>query len=100
MGDSLLHKGLYVEAIELGTQKVQILLANKDFKQADEIAGAALTLMMDVRDRDGSSVAKTLVDDAKRSRVEADIRSQLYANKHLFHVPDALVVDPGMNKRI
>merc|ERR1712037_60426 len=118
--DSLLHKGLYVEAIELGTQKVQILhesgnrkgeadamlslakilIANKDFKQADEIAGGALTLMMDVRDRDGSSVAKTLVDDAKRSRVETDIRSQLDANKHLFHVPDALVVDPGMNKRI
>merc|ERR1712013_138080 len=114
--DILLGDGLYFDAVTLGGERAallanagerkleaeahltlgKLLLDNKDFKHADLLSQTALTMLMELRDKDGASIAKSQIEAAKNQRVAAEIQKQIDANAHLIHMPDALVIDPGM----
>jgi len=118
--DCLIHKGNHSDAIALANERCTLLgqagerkleaeayqglgklhLQQKDYKRADEVSQSALTMFMELRDKDGAALAKQQIEEAKQERVGAEIRAQIDANSHLFHMPDALRIEPGMNKKI
>jgi len=118
--EMLLDAGLYFEAVKVGKECVStfrnagdagaeadamiklggVMMKHDDYEKAGKLAEVAMTVYAGVNNMQGLKSAKDLLDGAKHAKAVEEIEASIGKASGGMHVPKALIVDPGLNKRV
>merc|ERR1712050_247493 len=77
-----------------------IYLGGGKHEQGGKVAEMALAILYGINDQEAMTKAKQLVDSSKHAQVAEEIEVTVSKMSDYCHVPQKLIVDPGLQNRV